>query len=710
MIYKHKIPNLQIFGVFFNCRLHKMPRENISIKRKIILTIGYIAVVVPISLVGLLAVVYYYFGIEKLFSEKIADSINDTVKIAELYLEEHNNNIKTSALLVIGEIAPNIYSLIQNTEKFNLFLDQTARSFDLSEIIVFTRQKVLGKTSLTYSVLFENIPNEILDQVDSGLIVVKTSKPDKVQALLRIDLFMGHLFIEEIYLMVGRYVDSSIMEHLQKTQAHADVFSNMRSEIKNIRKKVISVFILMSLSFLLLSIFVAKKLAIFILKPISDLSEAITSLKLGQSIVKVHEKTADDEINILAKSFNKMVDTISIQHEDIIYAKNLIEERNHFIEAIMTELSAGVLVLDKNCKIEMSNIAVLRILQISDTDKLLYRNYLDILPELSELVEKVLAGCNTTANLLSSHDEDNNIMSSHINITRAEKKINLLAKVQLFRMHGIASFDYTKSHNAHIDDRIIITIDDITAVVSGQRFKAWADIARRLAHEIKNPLTPIQLAVDRLEQKFFKQIKDDKDNFQKYITTIGNRVDEIRKMLTDFVEFAGMSAPKLQTHNIIEIVNEVLFLQQHVWPKIDYQLSSALEDYCVYCDKMHITQVLINLLKNSAESINILLISKTNKDNKNYQGLIKIKLELSQNSKEIIISIQDNGLGVSNEIIERICEPYVTTKSNGTGLGLSIVKKIIEAHKGEFNIKNLNKSGAIASFNLKLAKTYKDDK
>ncbi len=710
-----------------------MPKQSTSIKRKIILTMGYISVVVPISLVGLLALIYYYLGIERLFSEKITNGINDTVKTAELYLAEHNNNIKTSALLVTGEIASKMYNFVHNTVKFNAFLDQIARTFDLSEIIVFTRQKILGKTSLTYSILFENIPDETLEQVDNGLIVVKTSKPDKVQALLRIDLFMGHLFVEEIYLLVGRYVDSEITGYLQQTQAHADIFANMQHEIKSIRKKVISAFILMSLSFLLLSVFVAKKLATFILKPISDLSTAIASFKLGQTMVKVHEKTADDEINILAKSFNKMIDTISTQHNDIVYAKNLIEERNHFIEAIMTELSAGVLVLNQNCSIEMSNIAVLRILQITDANGLLGKHYSEVLPELNELIERVLK--NNISNIspkqfdvqqgcdvIDMRSNNSNIILSHINIMRAEKKINLLAKVQCLRTHGIASFDDTRSHNKNVDDRIIITIDDITAVVSGQRFKAWADIARRLAHEIKNPLTPIQLAVDRLKQKFLEQIQYEKDIFQKYINTITNRVEEIRKMLADFIEFAGMPAPKLKIHNITTMINEILFLQQHMWPQINYEFDNASDDCYVYCDKMHITQVLINLLKNAAESISVLLTQKSditsasdvNTDQLDeytlYSGMIHITLKTSNDGDEVTVSIEDNGVGISGEIMERICEPYVTTKTSGTGLGLSIVKKIIEEHKGEFLIKNGSCGGAIAMFNLKLAKQYKGDK
>ncbi len=663
--------------------------KTISIQNKIILTISYIAVVVPTFLVALLAITYYYLGIEKLFSEKISDSINDTVKIANLYLNEHNNNIKTSALMAAGEITQNMYFLFEDEKMFTTFLDKKAQALGLSEIVVFIKErtaeeqslKIIGKTSITYSLLFETIPPEIISKADEGEIMVKTSPPDKVQALLRIDLFMHNLFVGKVYILVGRYVDSKIMQHLEQTQEQADIFSGVKKGIKNIRKKVITAFLMLSLIFLLLSIIISKKLAAFILKPINNLSDAITMFKLGKSNVKVTEKTHDDEINILAKSFNRMIDTITSQHNNILQTKALIEERNHFIEAMMSELSAGVIVLDKNSIIEMSNLSAQKILATNES--IIGYNYETIIPECSDIIRTVLNKDET---------ENSEIHSSNINIIKGGKNINLLVKVQLLKTDRFDS----ELNSWESNDKVIITLDDITAVVSGQRFKAWADIARRLAHEIKNPLTPIQLAVDRLESKFLKQIKDGTDVFQKYIKTINSRVEDIKKMLTDFVEFAGISTLNIKPHDIASIISDVIFLQKHECREIEYIFNNNVGGCIVMCEKTYISQVMTNLVKNASESI---MSSSEGK-----KGIIKVTLEKNINKNEVIVLVEDNGIGISADIIDRICEPYVTTKATGTGLGLSIVKKIVEEHKSEFHIKNGVNGGTIASFSLPISK------
>lgn len=660
---------------------HGRTSKNRSIKKKIILTMSYTAVVVPTFLVALLAITYYYLGIEQLFSEKITNSINDTVKVANLYLNEHNNNIKTSALMAASDTAQHMHEFMNDQEGFRVFLDQQAKSLGLSEIVLFTRdKKVIGSTSLAYSMMFENIEEKIMNEADNGLIMVRTSATEKVQALLRMDLFVANLFIGKVYMLAGRYVDSKIMQHLEKTQEQADVFRSVRAGIQSIRQKVISAFVMLSIVFLCISIFISGKLSAFILKPIHDLSEAIQKFKLGKKFVKVPEKTSDDEINILAKSFNKMIDTITSQHANILKSKHVIEERNDFIEAMMSELSAGVIVLNSDLRVEMSNLSALKILSIPMNETIIGEHYSKVLFEFKDVITRV--------------QKTNDIVSSNISIVRGDKGINLLLKAQLLETY---TYDLQKD-DIEKRDKIIITLDDITAVVSGQRFKAWADIARRLAHEIKNPLTPIQLAVDRLQHKFLNQIKSDEDLFQKYTQIINSRVEDIKKMLTDFVEFAGISTLTVKPHEISKIIQDVIFLQKHQWSNIEYEMNNMVGECKVLCEKMYITQVITNLLKNAAEAI-----SNAIEKNDLLKGKIKITLQKSNNGNEVIVLIEDNGIGISADIIERICEPYVTTKSTGTGLGLSIVKKIIEEHKSEFHIRNGVNGGTTASFGLQIA-------
>jgi two-component system nitrogen regulation sensor histidine kinase NtrY len=395
----------------------------------------------------------------------------------------------------------------------------------------------------------------------------------------------------------------------------------------------------------------------------------------------VPEKTNDDEINILAKSFNKMTDTITFQHANILHTKHLIEERNHFIEAMMSELSAGVIVIDKEDKIEMSNLSALNILCIDKNQIIIGMSYSSILPEFEDAVEDA--------------KRQDAIISINISIVRAECGINLLLKAQRLKAYNFNSH----CNQLEPNDKIILTLDDITAVVAGQRFKAWADIARRVAHEVKNPLTPIQLAIDRLEQKFLKDIKTDKDMFKRYVYIINARIEDIKRMLGDFVEFAGISALNLSSQELTPIISDAIFLQKHQWMEIDYEFDNTIGDTKVLCAKRYIIQVITNLLKNSAESI-----TTAYERLDGHKGKIKITLKISNNQNEVIVLVEDNGIGISADILETICEPYVTTKATGTGLGLSIVKKIIEEHKGGFQIKNGANGGTIASFTLQIAK------
>ena len=656
--------------------------KNKSIKRKIILTMSYTAVIVPTFLVALLAITYYYLGIERIFSAKITDSINDTVKIATLYLNEHNNNIKTSALMAASDTALNLNGLMSDRNLFTAFLDQKAKALGVSDIVVFTEdKKIIGNTSLTYSMMFENIEQRIIDEADKGLIMVKTISTDKVQALLRVDKFVSNIFIGKVYMLIGRYVDSKILQHLEATQEQADVYLSVKHGIEDMRRKVISVFVMLSIIFLFFAVLISEKLSTFILKPINDLSNAINKFKLGKTFIKVPEKTNDDEINILAKSFNKMTDTITYQHANILNAKHLIEERNHFIEAMMAELSAGVIVIDKEENIEMSNLSALKILGIDLNTNIIGVNYRDVLPEF--------------INVIDNTQTADKIISSNISIVRAERCINLLLKAQRLKSNHFDS----QLNSLEPNDKIILTLDDITDVVAGQRFQAWADIARRVAHEVKNPLTPIQLAIDRLEQKFLKHIKTDKDMFKRYVNIINARIDDIKKMLGDFVEFAGISALNLRSQELTPIISDAIFLQKHQWTEIDYELHNTICDTKVLCEKRYITQVITNLLKNAAESI-----TTACEKLEGHKGKIVITLKKSNNQNEVLVLLEDNGIGISADILETICEPYVTTKATGTGLGLSIVKKIIEEHKGEFQIKNGSNGLTIASFSLQVAK------
>jgi two-component system nitrogen regulation sensor histidine kinase NtrY len=242
-------------------------------------------------------------------------------------------------------------------------------------------------------------------------------------------------------------------------------------------------------------------------------------------------------------------------------------------------------------------------------------------------------------------------------------------------------------------ENFIITLNNITELVSAQRSAAWADVARRIAHEIKNPLTPITLAIERLNKKYLPQISEDKDSFERYISTISTHINTIWRIVEDFVNFARIPAPKLERCNINNLIGDAIFTNKNVHRNIRYVFDTDFDNIYTNSDPLQITQVFTNLLKNSAEAI-----EARREEFSELEGLITVKTNLLTD-KQVKVEISDNGVGLPDNIAARIFEPYVTTKVKGTGLGLAIVKKIIEDHNGVLKINNLE-HGASISFTL----------
>lgn len=642
--------------------------SKLSLRMKIVLLIGSTAVIIPAVLIGLLASVYYYLGIEKMFNEEVSNSIERTVHIAELYMEEHINSIKIDALLTANAINNLMPNLINNEKKANKFLDERAMESGLADIMIFSSSaksgtaRTIAHTSLSYSLLFDIVPVEAIKVANSGEIYIHRGTNNKVQAVLRLDK------MQSIYLLVGRYIDPEISSHLSVTASSAIDYLDLKKKMETIRTRVICAFLILSSGVIIISALIAHKLAGIIIKPINKLVETTSIIKSGNLSVRAPESMGIDEINTLSRAFNKMTARISEQHEELAYANYTIDKRVRFIEAVLSELSAGVLALDSNGMIGLYNSSALRILKIDNLSLIDKLSYDRIFPEIKEEIESLIL-------LGKQNVEVCKYTEKSLEIKRDRNKINLLVKIE-------ALLDVSGNI-----ENIIVTFDDITELLAIHRLKAWHEIARRVAHEIKNPLTPIQLSIERLQKKFSSQIKSDHNSFDRYISIIKSRVEEIQVMVTEFLEFARMSPPKLQKTNICSLIEETIFLQQNANLNIIYNFISEGTLYA-HCDDGQITQVITNLLKNSAEAI----------ITKGLPGVIDI--EVNDKNDYIIIKISDNGVGLDDKIIDKICEPYVTTKTGGTGLGLAIVKKIIEEHKGRFSIINNKNNGACATFSL----------
>lgn len=645
-------------------RYLKVKYLNSSLRRKIIILIALFVTLVPTTLIATLAVGYYTVGIQALFNEKMSKSISQTVEVAERYLKEHKDNVRADILAIAKDVDKNYNVLMEDPSLFTPFLDKQAELRNLSEIVIFQRDRVIAKNSFSFSFAFERLPEAELNQADKGdVVILHTASQDKVRAILKLNNFV------QTYILVGTYVDQSILDYLESTQGSAKNYNAIISEVKSTQMKLKVIFIVAFVVLLFISFILGKKLAEFITRPLNDLAAATRKLRDGDFSIKLPEKQGKDETAVLTRAFNEMTERLSKQRSELIKVNKIIDERRRFIEKVLAEVSAGVITVDKKHSILVINQSAISLLHAKSSKKKM--SISDIFPEIEHLISK-------------AKESPSELTNENIKIARNDVTYHLFVRI------GVLLGDDNEI------ETIVVTFDDITELVSAQRTSAWADVARRVAHEIKNPLTPINLAAERLKSKYMKEIKTDPSNFEKYVDTITRHVQDIGLIVEEFVEFARIPTPKLKKNDINKIISELMFSQKVTYKNIEYELKSDVGDKCyVLCDSVQMSQVLLNILKNASESIEM-----KKQDDEKLHGLVSIGIT-HKNSDQIEIKITDNGVGIEKEVVEKIFEPYVTTKAKGTGLGLAIVKKIIEDHGGVINIKPLD-NGAEVRFTLQI--------
>jgi two-component system nitrogen regulation sensor histidine kinase NtrY len=637
---------------------------NISLKKKFIILIAGIATVSPIFLIGILSLIYYYIGIESLFNDQVSKAVSDTVNVARLYLKENNEKIKFE-LLQIEKIIERQIKVIDESTELNQILEEQVRSSSISEAIIFTKDGVIARSSLSFSLIsqIQKITPEDYNKIyEEKVVLLENQDGDKIRAITKLD----SIFRSDVYLLIGKFIDKEIVDYLKKTQDSKNKYYYLLADLKFTKRNLQIAFIIISSLMCLFSFIISVKLGNIIANPLNKLLNATSKIKLGDYSIRVPEKNSEDEVSQLAKAFNKMTQTIEAQHNQIKAAYKNIDERVKFIETVLKEISSGVIALDNSGYISLYNNSAKKLLNLEDNN--LNQHISKIIPEINLLIN----------NLLNAPQD---ILNENLIIKRKGKSIHLFIKIGAVIIEN-------KVKN------IVISFEDITQLVSAQREAAWSDVAKRIAHEIKNPITPIQLAAERLQSKFANLIeKKHLKNYNKYIDTIIRNVNDIHSIVSEFIQFARIPKPKLASYNINEIINEVIFSQKNIYKKIRYSFDYYIHNNNVYCDKTQITQVLTNIVKNSAESI----ISSDNT-----KGTIKIKIE-KVNDEYIKIIIEDNGGGINTDLIDKITEPYITTKNTGMGLGLSIVKKILEDHESKLHLLNI-KDGLRIYFNLKINK------
>ena len=471
--------------------------------------------------------------------------------------------------------------------------------------------------------------------------------------------FVMQLFVgEPLFLVTGHAVDLKVVDYIKSIELAGSFYSQIEQAMQ--RSQLIIFLVCGAIAFLMLlaAVWLAILFASRLTEPIGGLMLAAERVRGGDLTARVEEGPPDDELGQLARSFNRMASQIEQQRGELVDANTELDTRRRLTDAVLAGVSAGVLSVDEAGTVTRSNRSALELLELPE-DGVLGRPLISVMPELAPLVAQAA-------------ERPDRVTQGQVEILQRGTRRILLVRISAASNAGA-----------------VVTFDDVTDLMSAQRMAAWGDVARRIAHEIKNPLTPIQLSAERLKRRYLKQIKEDPETFSICTDTIIRQVGDIGRMVDEFSSFARMPRPTVQPEDAKELCQQALFLQRNGNPEIRY--VSTLPDHPVplICDRRQIAQVLTNILKNSAEAIE-------GREARAGQALPpgEITLALRDDDSTVRIVVEDNGKGLPKEGRERLTEPYMTTRSKGTGLGLAIVKKIMEDHGGNLVLDDREGGGA----------------
>ena len=624
--------------------------------------------VTPGILVVVFSALFLNFGMQSWFSERVRTALNDSLVVARAYLFEHRNKIQTDTFALANQLNQNAATLMRDRTLFSDFLSSQSALRSLSEAAVLdSTGQILARAQFSLVPQIENLPIEAFATASDGNIVVLDSKDDqRMRALVKLNRFV------DAFLLVERVVDSRVTGHIDQINTAVSSYRKMESERSGIHVSFIIIFVMVALLMLLAAGWVGLTVARQLARPISNLITAAEEVSEGNLDYRVNAGQETDEISTLGHAFNTMTDQLQAQQRGLIDANRELDERRRFTETVLAGVSAGVIGLDPQGMIHLPNRSASDLLSLEMRDHI-GKPLRDVVPEMDELLAMAMEMPHRTH-------------QSEIQLTRRDGNRSLLV--------GIAS--------ETLDSEVIgyvVTFDDVTDLLSAQRKAAWADVARRIAHEIKNPLTPIQLSAERLKRKYQDEVVSDPDVFQTCTDTIVRQVEDIGRMVDEFSAFARMPQPTMRTENMTEICREVVFLERNRTPTIQIEADLPDGPVQVRCDNRQVSRALTNILKNAAESIE----TRVADDGKTLDdGRIWVHLQVSASDEEvdqIEIVVEDNGRGLPEDR-ERLTEPYVTTREKGTGLGLAIVRKIMEDHHGYLLMENRELGGARVTLSL----------
>jgi len=616
-----------------------------KLQSRLVLTFGLLSVF-PTVLVGAFSAVFFHNGLQGWFSDRVRIAVHESLVVAEAYLREHQQAVATDALSLAQEATRDWSVIFASENRLNAFLRRQTLERGLSEAVIFNQKgTVIGRAGFTFSLRSEDVPMWALDKARRGEVALLTSgNDDRVRALMRLDV----LAPGETFLYIGRFVDANVINHIEQAQKAVQAYQTLEIERWDFELTFTLVYILVSLLLLLAAMWLGLTLSNQLVQPISALIGASEKVGEGDLSVTVRESAYADEVSVLSRAFNRMIRQVAEQRESLLDANEELDQRRRFTEAVLTGVSAGVLGLDALGRVRAINPSAAQLLGLN-AETSIGKALSDLAPDLDSAFTEM------------RHASGRSVQKP-VAIRRDGHERVLLVRVSA-EFAGLDVIGY------------VLTFDDVTELQAAQRAAAWSDVARRIAHEIKNPLTPIQLSAERLKHKYEPQIAEGRETFRACTDTIVRQVADIRRLVDEFSSFARMPTPEFARENLGLLVQQAVVLQRTAFPQIDIGLHLPETPVFFECDRGLIAQALTNIIKNAIESI-----EDRQKNQPDPKG--KVAVSLSPQKGAVRVEIRDNGRGLPKTDRQNLTNPYITTRETGTGLGLAIVKKIVEDHRG----------------------------
>ncbi|MEH6683996.1 MAG: ATP-binding protein [Qipengyuania sp.] len=604
---------------------------------------------VPTLLVAGFAAFLFQSGVDFWFSDNSRGLMENANQLAEGYYEENQLDLGNETISMAMDMRAILGRVEVTDPNFALVYQYQAEPRDVIESAILQAMPDGSmRTAVVYGLNETSDPRAFaqnsLERLSSGEQVAVRGSAERIEAVAPIDRAAG------IYLYTARNAEAGSFRSWQSARSISTAYDELTKRARALQLRFNLALFFVSLALVGLAVWFALRFADRQVEPLTELVAAAHKVGAGNFALRVEGRTGADEIGLLNRAFNRMTAQLEKQTDALLSANTELEERRSFIEAVLESVSAGIISVDADLNVLLMNAGAQAMLGNETAGGHLPETLDELAPQIGAMVRAGLSRG------VISHSRNGELLTLAVKI-------------------GPES------------DGHVITFEDITRQLLDQRQAAWSDVARRIAHEIKNPLTPIQLATERLKRRYRKQIEIDGELFDELTNTIVRQVGDLRKMVDEFSSFARLPKPTFRTEDAIDLIRQSLFLQEVAHQNVDYRFhTTAAPPVRIQCDRHQLGQALTNTLKNAYEAIE----AKAHTADVDYRG--KITVEVEPGDEDVTVSIEDNGIGLPQDRVN-ILEPYVTTREKGTGLGLAIVNKIVEEHGGEMTFTSVDTGG-----------------